>query len=543
MSELPAGWALVRLGEVLQGVEAGRSFRCIERPPTSNERGVIKVSAVSWGRFQEEESKTVPPDEAVDERARIKVGDLLFSRANTIELVGACVLVDKVNKQLYLSDKILRLNVALDIRRWIYRYLSSPQARKEMSEASSGNQLSMRNISQSALSQLSLPIAPEHEQVRIVDKLDSLLARVDACRERLDRVPGILKRFRQAVLAAATSGELTREWRGESKEHLPEQTPRTWSRCLIKEAGRVQLGRQRSPKYHSGSNMRPYLRVQNIFEDRIDLSDVMEMDFPGEDFERYKLHPGDILLNEGQSPEFLGRPALYNGELPGACFTNTLIRFQAHEFVSPDFALLVFRHYMHAGRFSSEGTITTNIAHLGAGRFGNIEFPLPSLAEQAEIVRRATILLSFADHCENEVKRGRSAADRLTPSLLSKAFRGELVPQDHSDEPASIALSRLHSGQHPPGKKIRRVTTQRELKVQISAKKGTAMLSRQDVSASHLSSILKERGPLGAEALWSASELDIDDFYEQLKDEEARGLLTEKRGDKAESVRMLEFVG
>ncbi len=169
----------------------------------------------------------------------------------------------------------------------------------------------------------------------------------------------------------------------------------------MSEIGSIQLGRQRAPRYHSGQHMRPYLRVQNVFEDRIDLSDVMEMDFPPEDFKKYHLQHGDILLNEGQSPELLGRPAMYRDELPGACFTNTLIRFQAFDVVNREFALLVFRHYMHSGRFSREGKITTNIAHLSAGRFSKIEFPLPPLDEQREIVDRANSLFAFANRVES----------------------------------------------------------------------------------------------------------------------------------------------
>ena len=76
--------------------------------------------------------------------------------------------------------------------------------------------------------------------------------------------------------------------------------PSGWVRCRVDETGRVHLGRQRSPDRHSGPNMRPYLRVANVFEDRIDTTDVMSMDFSPEEFERYRLHPGDVLLNEGR---------------------------------------------------------------------------------------------------------------------------------------------------------------------------------------------------------------------------------------------------
>jgi type I restriction enzyme S subunit len=132
--------------------------------------------------------------------------------------------------------------------------------------------------------------------------------------------------------------------------------------------------------------MRPYLRGANVFEDRMDSSDIMEMDFPPDVFERFHLVKGDILLNEGQSPEFLGRPAMYKGDPPDAAFTNSLLRFRANPDVLPEWALLVFRHHMHSGRFAREARITTNIAHLSAGRFRNVEFPIPPVAVQENIV-------------------------------------------------------------------------------------------------------------------------------------------------------------
>lgn len=190
------------------------------------------------------------------------------------------------------------------------------------------------------------------------------------------------------------------------------------------QAGRLQLGRQRAPKYHSGPNMRPYLRVQNVFEDRIDLSDVMEMDFLPDDFAKYHLKPGDLLLNEGQSPGLLGRPAIYRGELPDACFTNTLIRFQAVEGVSAEFALLISRNNMHAGRFVDEGTITTNIAHLSLGRLATIEFSLPPSAEQDRIVAEVDRRFSLARNLESQVDANLARAASMRQSLLCMAFGG-----------------------------------------------------------------------------------------------------------------------
>ena len=84
--------------------------------------------------------------------------------------------------------------------------------------------------------------------------------------------------------------------------------------------------------------------------------------------------------------ELVGRPAMYRDEVPGACFTNTLVRFRPLDGVDANFALKVFLAYLKNGRFQKIATITVNIAHLGAGRFSEIEFPLPPVEEQAAII-------------------------------------------------------------------------------------------------------------------------------------------------------------
>ncbi|MCA1605799.1 MAG: restriction endonuclease subunit S, partial [Acidobacteria bacterium] len=218
----------------------------------------------------------------------------------------------------------------------------------------------------------------------------------------------------------------------------------------------VNLGRQRHPDWHFGDDMRPYLRVANVFEDRIDVSDIMQMDFPPALFERFRLERGDILLNEGQSPEYLGRPAMYRGQPPGAAFTNSLIRFRARPGVDPEWALIVFRRHMHAGRFVQEVRITTNIAHLSAGRFKEVEFPVPPLEEQGRIVAAVKNALDGISRFIQNLDLARKQSNGLRRSLLSEAFAGRLVLQDVTDEPASALLNRIRAERDKVGHPRRR---------------------------------------------------------------------------------------
>jgi type I restriction enzyme S subunit len=122
--------------------------------------------------------------------------------------------------------------------------------------------------------------------------------------------------------------------------------------------------------------------------------------------------------------------------------------------------------------------------------------------------------------------------------VLAKAFCGDLVPQDPNDEPASALLERIRAiraeDMGKPKQRRGRGRPKKPLHAEV------IMLTRTKISDAHLSTILKERGSLTAKALWSASQLDIDDFYDQLKDEEARGLLREQRGDSSTAPRLLE---
>jgi type I restriction enzyme S subunit len=194
--------------------------------------------------------------------------------------------------------------------------------------------------------------------------------------------------------------------------------PVGWAWSTVEGVGAVQLGRQRSPEHHTGPHMRPYLRVANVFEDRIDSSDVMSMNFSPEEFDRYRLHPGDVLLNEGQSPQFLGRPALYQGEPENVAFTNSLIRFKAAEGILPEWALIVFRHHMHSGRFAQESRITTNIAHLSASRFKGVEFPVPPLNEQRRISAELDVQMGLIDVVSRALAQLPKRLNTVAPRIL-----------------------------------------------------------------------------------------------------------------------------
>jgi type I restriction enzyme S subunit len=196
------------LGSLLRGIESGKNMRCEERPPREDELGVVKVSAVTWGRFDPRQSKTLPPDYTPPEKARIRTGDLLISRANTLELVGAVVLVDHEPKGLFLSDKILRLVLDEDSKKWVLWYLRSPFGRKQIQNLATGNQLSMRNISQDVLRRIRLPFPSTEIRRHLIDKVEAIFSRADRLDAESTRCRALLDRLESAILAKAFKGEL-----------------------------------------------------------------------------------------------------------------------------------------------------------------------------------------------------------------------------------------------------------------------------------------------------------------------------------------------
>ena len=205
--------------------------------------------------------------------------------------------------------------------------------------------------------------------------------------------------------------------------------PKGWCCGKVNDVGDVKLGRQRSPEHHNGPYMRPYLRVANVYEDRIDLSDVMEMNFTPQEYETYCLQHGDILLNEGQSLEWVGRPAMYRDEVPGACFQNTLVRFRTKPGVDPAYALYLFRHYLHVQRFQRIAKWTVNIAHLGAQRFAEVEFPLAPSNEQHRIVVKIEELFSDLDAGVAALERVKAKLKRYRAAVLKAAVEGRLTEE------------------------------------------------------------------------------------------------------------------
>ncbi|QBG96813.1 hypothetical protein EYC55_17325 [Xanthomonas oryzae] len=438
MSELPVGWASCQLGDLLDHIQAGKNVKCDERPPEGEEPGLVKISAVTWGKFDELESKTLLSDDGLEARNKIQPGDLLISRANTLEFVGAPVIVHAITKNLYLSDKVLRLDIAEPLRAWALTCLKSKSGRSQIEALATGNQLSMRNISQDALRSIELPLPPLAEQKRIAQKLDALLAQVDTLKARIDAIPALLKRFRSATLKAAIAGELTKSWR----DNRHQSSHLTWEKTTFSEICREitvgYVGKMANQYRPTGV---PFLRSQNVRPLRFSPENLL---YISEDFHssigKSRLEPGDLAIVRSGAP---GVTCVIPSTLEVANCSDLVIARPGPR-LNSGFGC-IFMNSEIAQQNVADNQVGVAQQHFNVGSMKKMSIHLPPIEEQLQIVQRVELLLAFADQLEAKVAAAKQRIDALTQSLLAKAFRGELVPQDPGDEPASVLLDRIRA--------------------------------------------------------------------------------------------------
>ena len=455
---IPQQWTITNIQDVTEDVQPGfpsgqhnREGKGVPhlRPMNISRQGTLDLSDVKY----------------VEARVgfEVRTGDVIFNNTNSPELVGKTA-VCMLNASLAYSNHMtrLRVNGAIDAVflshelhwLWMTGYFRHRCI----------NHVNQASISSGPLIE-SVPVAlpPLTEQRRIVAEVEKQLTRIDVAADSLFYCAGRCEKYLNSILPRLCSLPAN----ADSDGFAP--LPNRWQWVRVRDAGEVKLGRQRAPQHHTGTHMRPYLRVANVYEDRLDLKNVMQMNFTPAEFDVYELKRGDILLNEGQSLELVGRPAMYRDEIPGACFQKTLLRFRAFPAVLPEFALLVFRAYLRTGRFQRAAKWTTSMAHLSAVRFGPMFFPLPPLEVQHRIVACAEREITLLSNVRSAIAASKSRAARLRQAILTKAFSGQLIPQDPNDEPASALLERIRAERVPHSKKAvrrKRTPAQKELALQ-----------------------------------------------------------------------------
>jgi type I restriction enzyme S subunit len=307
---------------------------------------------------------------------------------------------------------------------------------KAIEEATSS--VTVGHLSSRDILRIPFPLPPLAEQRRIVAKLEALLGKVDDCRKRFDKVPVLLKRFRQSVLAVACSGRLTADWRSNNSDiNIEDVLPTRLGDALVQiKTGPFGSALHKSDYVTDGV---PIVNPMHINDGRITPTKGMSITrSKALELSEYLLKAGDVVI--GRRGE-MGRCAMVGlNEAGWLCGTGTMI-LRASAMMLPEYLqrFLSSPSVIHALEADAVGTTMVN---LNQGILSGLELYLPSVLEQHEIVRRVEALSAVADQIETRYAKAKGYVDRLTQSILAKAFRGELVPQDRSDEPASALLER-----------------------------------------------------------------------------------------------------
>ena len=478
LDELPEGWVETTLDQVLMSLESGSR-------PKGGVRGIKDgVASVGGehlnesGGFRFNKVKYVPRKFYEQmQRGHIQVNDILVVKDGATTGKVALVRNDFPYNPAVVNEHVFICRAAEAIfPSFAFYYLFSKWGQDRILENFRGS--AQGGINQSFASSTAIPLAPSAEQKRIVKKVEALLARVDAARERLANVPAILKRFRQGILAAAVTGQLTQGWRNgaDSSESVlslierlvgpgaitvvpsdadpvePPEIPDSWVRMRLEKLCRperaITYGVIKLGGYVKDGV--PTLRSSDVRWLYIDNYDVKRISHKiASNYSRTFLKGGEILVTVRGT---LGGVAVAPADVQGFNISREVA-------LIPILSELESFYFCYAiASIPSQNwlrEVTKGVTYRGINirDLKNLPLAVPPLAEQREIVCRVEALLKLADAIEKRVAAATIQADKLPQAILAKAFRGKLVPTEaelarregHDYETAAQLLHRIKS--------------------------------------------------------------------------------------------------
>ena len=502
MNNVPNNWVSCSLEDLLITLESGSRPKGGVKGISDGTPSIGGEHLTYQGSFDWSSVRYVPEAFANSmNKGKIQTNDILIVKDGAT--TGKTAFVDEhfpfpkavVNEHIFICRPSNLINP-----KFLFRYLTSKDGQERILENFKGSAQGGINLTFAPNTEVLL--APLNEQRRIVAKLEKLLAKVDTCKERLDKIPGILKRFRQSVLSAACSGRLTADWREnnpdvESAEELlkriQEERRATWEKTqLIKmrSKGEEPKNDKWKTKYKElnfpnvgdlselpekwcytfiepllsltrrGMKTGPFGSLLKKHEHQLDgvpvlgIENITALKFvagnkiyvtkdKANELLEYDAQPGDILISRSGTvgevcvvPEGLGEARISTNLVRIALTLNGMLPF---------FFCMLFNGSPFVLSQVSDLCKGSTRDFLSQDILSSIIFSLPPLPEQQEIIHRVETLFKTADQIEQRYQKAKSYIDQLTQSILAKAFRGELVPQDPNDEPASVLLERIRA--------------------------------------------------------------------------------------------------
>ncbi|MEQ9668144.1 restriction endonuclease subunit S [Coleofasciculus sp. G2-EDA-02] len=450
MSKLPPGWAITTISDITEYLSRGKQ----PKYASYSSLPVINQKAIRWFGIQNEYLKYIAPvqfDKWEPERF-IQAGDILWNNTGTGTLGRACLVKQHDLEPPKVVDShvtIVRPNRAAVESRFLFSWIQSSEVQEKIASLATGatNQI---ELSRATIASMRIPIAPLNEQKRIADKLDALLARVKVCRDRLDQIPRILENFRQAVLAAAISRKLTEDWRAKN-DLLSIQNVFLEDVLLEIKTGPFGSTLHKADYIYGGI---PVINPIHINNGKItESSEITVSEKKADELADFKLRAGDIVIARRG---VMGRCAVVQPEQEGwLCGTGSIIlRVQSQ--ILPNY-LQLFLSSPTTVKALEANAMGSTMININQKILLSLQLTLPTIQEQQEIVCRASTLLTYANRIESRYQNALTRVEQLTPTLLSKAFRGELVPQDSNDEPVSLLLERIRAERAAQPNKPKRV--------------------------------------------------------------------------------------
>lgn len=437
MSERPEGWESCSLETVLISLESGSRPRGGVRGIQEGVPSIGGEHLTFAGTFDFSNIKYVPTIFAAKmSQGHIKTNDILIVKDGATTAKTSFITEDFPYNNAVVNEHVFVCRPSELINpRFLFRYLTSKEGQTRILENFQGS--AQGGINRSFASNTEIPLAPLNEQRRIVTKLEKLLSRVDAAQERLATIPHILKRFRQSVLSAACSGNLTTDWR---EQHGLAQ--HQWKKSALTNLLSEPLSNGRSVVDGEGF---PVLRLTCLKNGKIELSERKLGAWTFDTAKKFLVLEGDFFVSRGNgSLSHVGRGGLVEEKPDPVAFPDTLIRLRVrNDLMYPKFLREIWRSSLVRNQIESAAHTTAGIWKISQKDIESFILPVPRLSEQQEIVRRVEGLFKTADALEARYLKAKKHVDKLTQSILAKAFRGELVPQDPTDEPASTLLERI----------------------------------------------------------------------------------------------------
>jgi type I restriction enzyme, S subunit len=458
---IPGNWSWIAIGEIAELVTKGTTPTSVGYQFTESGVRFVKIENIRDGRINLDSIRHYISETTNNAlgRSKLHAGDILFSIAGTI---GACAIVDDASLPANTNQALAIIRGISDIVSVSYfKIVAASFLAQPLKEKARGG--AMSNVSLTDVREFHIPLPPLAEQRRIVAKIEELFSELDAGEESLRQARRQLGVYRQSLLKQAFEGKLTEQWRKQNPDLLEDPEVLTaiqakskraksrteqqheiegWSfRCLDELTEFVTSGSRGWADYYSESGSL-FIRAQNLNRDYLNLDDIAFVQPPeSAEGRRTMVRFGDLLITiTGANTTKAGWVHL---PLEDAYVSQHVALCRP---VSDTLSPFLYRYII-----SEAGGRKRLIADAyGAGKPGlnldhvrSLVIPIPTLPEQHEIVRLLDEQFTVIEQNEREIDAALKRSTALRQSILKKAFTGQLVPQDPTDEPASALLERI----------------------------------------------------------------------------------------------------